>query len=137
MSNEANLTGASAGCGEIGNPLFDENEDLLTLTEATKIMPRINGRRPAVSTLWRWCRKGLHGVHLEYLRIGRNIVTSRRALRRFFADLAAADRQLDSDGPVNPVTRRNQQFLSQGGRSEHARQNSIEEAEAVLEEAGI
>jgi len=137
MSTEANVTGASAGGGEIGNPLFGMNEELLTLTEATKVMPRINGRRPAVSTLWRWCRKGLHGVHLEYLRIGRNIVTSRRALRRFFADLAVADRPLDSDGPVRSVARRNQQFLSKGGRSERARQKSIEEAEAVLAEAGI
>jgi len=137
MSTEANVTGASAGGGEMGTALFGENEQLLTLTEATKVMPRINGRRPAVSTLWRWCRKGLHGVHLEYLRIGRNIVTSRRALRRFFADLALADKPLDSDRSVNAVARRNLQFLSKGERSERARQRSIEEAEAVLAEAGI
>ena len=29
------------------------NEDLLTLTEAAKALPRINGRKPVVSTLWR------------------------------------------------------------------------------------
>jgi len=117
MSNEANVTDASAGQGGIDAPLFGEDEELLTLAEATKVMPRINGRRPAICTLWRWCRKGLRGVHLEYLRIGRNIVTSRRALRRFFADLAAADRELGPDRTADPVVRRNQQFLSQEDRN--------------------
>lgn len=69
-----------------------ENETLLTLTEATKVLPRLNGRRPAISTLWRWCRKGLRGVRLEYIRIGRNIATSREALSRFFNALLSFNR---------------------------------------------
>ena len=85
MSNEANPASACAAGGDAGNPLIDAGEELFTLTEATKVMPRVNGRRPAVSTLWRWCRKGLNGVHLEYLRVGHNIVTSRKALLRFLA----------------------------------------------------
>ena len=55
-------------------------EKLVSLTEATKVLPSINGKRPAISTLWRWCRKGLRGERLEYVRIGRNIATSREAL---------------------------------------------------------
>ncbi len=50
-----------------------EIEDVMSLTEATKVLPKVNGKRPAISTLWRWCRRGLRGVHLEYVRVGRNI----------------------------------------------------------------
>ncbi|MCD4824637.1 MAG: hypothetical protein K8S55_08520 [Phycisphaerae bacterium] len=31
-------------------------ENLLGLSEAAKLLPRINGRKVATSTLWRWCR---------------------------------------------------------------------------------
>jgi hypothetical protein len=34
-------------------------ETIVSLTEATKILPKVNGKRPANSTLWRWCRKGI------------------------------------------------------------------------------
>lgn len=82
-----------------------ENEMVVSLTEATKILPKVNGKRPAISTLWRWCRKGLNGVHLEYIRLGRNIATSREALCRFFAALAQADRPLASDRPAPSPTK--------------------------------
>jgi len=137
MSNEANLTGACAGPGNPGNPLVEAGEELFTLTEATKAMPRVNGKRPAVSTLWRWCRKGLKGVHLEYLRVGRNIVTSREALLRFFAALAEADECLDGGRPIDPVIRRNRRFLCKRRRTPAERQRAIEEAERELAEAGI
>ena len=65
-----------------------QTEDVVSLTEATKVIPKLNGKRPSVCTLWRWCRKGLHGVSLEYIRVGRNIATSRQALDRFFNALA-------------------------------------------------
>lgn len=41
-----------------------QTESLLSLTEATKALPRVNGKRPSISTLWRWCRRGLRGVRL-------------------------------------------------------------------------
>jgi len=78
MSNEANLTGACAGPGNAGNPLVDAGEERFTLTGATKVMPRVNGKRPAVSTLWRWCRKGLRGRYLDYVRVGRVSALARR-----------------------------------------------------------
>jgi len=138
MSDEVNHNDASAGRIHGGNPLIDAGEELFTLAEATKVMPRVNGRRPAVCTLWRWCRKGLHGVHLEYLRIGRNIVTSRQALLRFFANLAAVDKQQDDGRPIDPLIGRNRRFLRRGKSSTaKARRQSIEQADAILEEAGI
>ena len=34
-------------------------EELITLTEATGHLPRVDGKKVAVCTLWRWCRRGL------------------------------------------------------------------------------
>jgi len=41
------------------------DEDLITLTEAAKCLPKVNGKKPAVCTLWRWCRRGLRGISLD------------------------------------------------------------------------
>lgn len=70
-----------------------DNEEAMSLAEAAKSLPRVNGRRPSLSTLWRWCRKGLKGVRLDYLRVGRKIVTSREAMNRFFAALTGRSRK--------------------------------------------
>lgn len=67
------------------------DETVLTLPEAAAAIPTQNGKRPSVSTIWRWCRKGLRGIRLEYLRCGRRILTSREALDRFFTALAVLD----------------------------------------------
>ena len=66
-------------------------DNLLSLREAVRFVPCINGKRRAVSTLYRWCRQGIKGVRLEYVRIGRNVATTPEALERFFAALAEAD----------------------------------------------
>ena len=68
-------------------------EHLLSFAEAVSYLPTINGRHHAPSTMYRWCRRGIGGVRLEYIRIGRNMATSREALDRFFLQLAAADDQ--------------------------------------------
>ena len=106
-------------------------EDLLSLTEATKVIPKVNRKRMAKSTLWRWCRKGLRGVHLEYVRVGRDIATSREALNRFFVALAEADASLDDPKPLR-LPRANRPRYS-----ERAQQRAIERAERRLAEAGI
>ena len=104
-----------------------EKDDLLSLAEATKVLPRINGKRPAICTLWRWCRKGLRGVHLDYIRIGRGIATSRQALNQFFNDLAAKDEPivtLPRERPFPPVTSK-------------SRQLALQEAERRCQEMGV
>lgn len=108
-----------------------QQENLLSLTEAAKVLPKVNGRKPAVSTLWRWCRKGLRGVRLDYLRIGRNIVTSPQALHRFFAELVEVDKKLESKSSAK-IKR-----LKKRGISSKARLRSLEQADAILERAGI
>jgi hypothetical protein len=66
-------------------------EDLLSLSEAARYLPTVNGKKHATSTLYRWCRRGIGGIRLEYIRVGRTIATSREALDRFFAALAEVD----------------------------------------------
>ena len=68
------------------------NEDIISLSQAAKVMPAVDGKRVHTSTVFRWCKKGVRGVRLEYSRLGRRIVTSREALSRFGAALADADK---------------------------------------------
>lgn len=63
-------------------------ETLYTLTEATKHLPKLNGRKVSSNAMWRWCAKGIQGVHLDHVRFGRRICTSVEALNRFANALA-------------------------------------------------
>lgn len=74
-----------------------QSETLLSLADASRALPLIDGKRPHVSTLWRWSKKGLHGVHLEHVRIGHRVCTSIEALSRFVNALGSANsRQSDT-----------------------------------------
>jgi hypothetical protein len=107
------------------------DERLITLTEATKILPKVNGKKPAVCTLWRWCRKGLRGQYLEYVRVGRKICTTREALLRFFTELAEIDERIEPDRYSKPT------FVKGTPITSRHRQRALAEADAILEEAGI
>ncbi len=66
----------------MANSLLDESP--LTLAEAARALPRLRGgKRVHVATLYRWVSRGVAGVRLESLRLGRTVVTSREALQRF------------------------------------------------------
>jgi len=103
MDNAASQTHPASlpNDGELRRTRADErqigpDERLMTLTEATGLLPRIDGKKVAVCTLWRWCRKGLRGKYLDYVRVGRRICTTRQALLRFFTDLADLDERVVS-----------------------------------------
>lgn len=64
-----------------------DQEQGLTLAQAAKSLPG----SPSPSTVWRWCRRGVGGVRLEYRRMGRNIVTTRAAIQRFVDELTRRD----------------------------------------------
>jgi Protein of unknown function (DUF1580) len=72
-------------------------EQLMTLTELAKRTPG----RPHSSTLWRWCRRGVNGVRLEYRKVGRRIFSSAQAMDRFTRAAAEAEPALDD--PRKPV----------------------------------
>lgn len=68
------------------------NEQLISLTEAAKLLPgRRQGKRPHVSCVYRWTKSGCRGVVLESVQIGGTRCTSREALSRFIANLTAAN----------------------------------------------
>lgn len=71
---------------------INPNEEMLiSLTEAAELLPaRRSGKRPHVSTLYRWTLKGCRGVVLESLQAGGTRVTSREALARFCQRLTDA-----------------------------------------------
>jgi hypothetical protein len=105
-----------------------ESDNVVGLTEATKIIPPRNGKRVAISTVWRWCRKGINGVRLEYIRMGRNIATSREAINRFFEVLAQNDKPLpDSQRQERPLW----------SNTPASRRASIEAAKRELDALGI
>lgn len=106
------------------------DEEILTFSEAAKALPRINGRKPHASTLWRWARKGLFGIRLEVLRIGHRFCTSKQALERFAAALAEVELQPRkiSIRPTVPKPR---------GRTDKQRARAIADAERRLREAGV
>lgn len=102
------------------------NETLLSLTDAARAVPPIDGRRPHVSTLWRWCRKGIRGIHLEYVRLGHRVCTTEESLARFAHRLADADSSPRSGETKQPKK-----------RTPHTRQREIAQAELDLSKAGI
>lgn len=102
-----------------------ETEELLGLNEARRFMPRIGGKHPSLPTVWRWCRIGIRGVKLEYVRVGKHLATSKEAVSRFFNALAASDRPVGgTDRPAQP-------------RISKARAASLALADRILERAGI
>ena len=107
-----------------------QSEVCLSLTEAAKNVPPIDGRRPHASTVWRWCRKGLRGVRLEHTRLGHRVVTSAEALQRFTDSLAELDaNQPDTrDRPVPTEVPR---------PKPQCRARSIEKAKKKLRSVGI
>ena len=107
-----------------------QRETVVTLPEACRKLPTIDGRKMHVSTLWRWARKGVRGIHLEHIYLGRRLCTSEEALTRFVNALAETDATLGgSSSQDSPVL---------GTRTpQNHRARAIAEAEASLEQAGI
>lgn len=104
-----------------GNDLIAEGA--MSLSRAARFVPALDGKPPNPSTVWRWAMVGIRGVRLEYTRVGRKIATSKPALIRFFAALAAADTPSPRSGAK--------------GRTAAQRQRDIEAAEATCKKFGI
>ncbi len=104
-----------------------QSEELKTLAEASRELPRAGNRKIHVSTLWRWCRGGIRGVRLEYVRLGSRIFTSKDALGRFANRLAELDAE-DTPQSVAPPPR---------PRTNAHREREVARAESVLRSGGI
>jgi hypothetical protein len=67
-------------------------EDLIRLSEVPKLKcmpPGKNGKRIALTTVYRWALGGTGGVKLETLKVGGTLCTTVEALQRFFVALSA------------------------------------------------
>ena len=104
-------------------------ETLMTLTQASQTLPLVRSTKIHTSTLWRWCKHGLRDVHLEYLCLGRTIVTSSEALGRFFAALLQQESK-----PVSPSVAKRRKLRP---RTSQQRRQQIEDANTILLKAGI
>jgi Protein of unknown function (DUF1580) len=101
--------------------MIDSAEDLVTIPQAARAVPRGQGQFGVdPSTVWRWHLRGVRGVRLETLLVGGKRFTSAQALDRFFQATTAA-----AAGLPNPVSASAQ------------RRKAIASAERELAEAGI
>jgi hypothetical protein len=66
------------------------------------------GRRISDVTAWRWITRGISGVRLDALRLGKRWFTSQEALGRFGAELAACSRSdTPSSGAADSTSKSN------------------------------
>jgi len=133
MSIAANETLAPECGAETAGPSgrICPDEELITLTQATRLLPKVNRSYVAVSTLSRWCQRGMRGAFLDYVRVGRRICTTREALYRFCSELAERDERFPPDTRCRPP------FLKRPPVTSRQRQRALAEADAVLQRAGI
>ena len=106
------------------------DEQIVSFSDAARHLPRVDGRKPHPSTIWRWARKGIQGVHLETRRIGGRFVTSLEALERFTKRLAEVELDERPKPDLRPPRRRR-------GRSDKRRAAEIAAAERTCEQNGI
>ena len=128
MSGVSNIH--SENQAETNSPL--NREELIGLNELAGRLPQINGRRPSVSTLWRWCLKGIGGIRLEHIRRGRVIATSVEAVSRFSLRVAAELVATHQERMVGP-----RDFEGQRPQSVLSRERRIRAAEKRVTEAGV
>ena len=105
--------------------------ELLTLADAARLLPKVGGRKIAISTLWRWCTKGLRGEQLQYIRMGRRICTSQQALLAFFSRLTELDECADPDSRTRPRSMKRPRITS------GERLRALAEADKILQRARI
>lgn len=78
------------------------NETLVPFAEVPTSLPRRNGKKINLSTLWRWRTKGLRGQKLESIIIGGRRYTTKEALQRFDA---AVQKAIDGPSTSKPTTK--------------------------------
>lgn len=113
-----------------------ENEDLISLTEATEHYPKVRGKRPHVSAVWRHARVGIKArngerIKLEHIRFGGRVYTSREALRRFGQRVAEADAQHFDSRSAAEVS------IGERPTPPKRREKQVRDAERFLDETGV
>ncbi len=104
------------------------SETILSLREAAKAVPSIDGRKPAYGCIWRWCHRGIRGIRLEHVKLGGKLATSKEALQRFFSKLT----ELETSDSKGSLPRR-------AAQAAHSKQrlDSISRAEQELDARNV
>lgn len=110
----------------LSTPSSFHDEPLMTIPQAATFIGRLTGKKPNVSTIWRWCLKGVRGVILESIRVGGQRFISQAALARFIEQSTARGSN-DPRPPSSPSA----EVPSSSQRSDRRREE-IEAAAAGL-----
>lgn len=103
----------------------------LTLAQVAKALPT----RPNICTVWRWCTKGAPArdgerVFLGHVKLGRRIVVAQASLHQFMEELSQHNAAPAASTPP-------QHPLGEKPRSHAQRERALQQADEVLQRAGI
>jgi hypothetical protein len=102
-------------------------EDLLTVAQAARHVPRLRGKRTSPSTLIRWIIHGKRGVYLDGVRLsGKTWWTSAAAVARFTAALTRAS--------VGGLVRAAEQMASESPAGRREKTKRVEAARGQMRE---
>ena len=110
-------------------PIDVNNETLLSFAEAARRLST-GGRRLHVATIHRWATRGIRGVRLECVKVGRYRVTTAAAIERFVAELTARDLEQHRSSQATAPDRPRR-------RTSRSRQVAVDRAKHELAQAGI
>lgn len=60
-------------------------EEMLTIPQAVEELRQLTGQPINRSTIYRWVMRGVGGTKLSAVRVGKTVLTSRRAITAFIA----------------------------------------------------
>jgi len=87
-------------------------EELIPVRDVPSRLPAKNGKRVHFSAVYRWMKRGVGGVRLEYVSIGGTRYTSVEALQRFADRRGAAQNIGYGEPPLTPARRRRQMIAA-------------------------
>lgn len=96
-----------------------DSNNAIPIGKSAKYFP---GKRPHITTIYRWMQRGVRGVRLETFTVGMRRYTSQEAIDRFVQQTTAAAPHAE---------------VAQHAALSKARLRQIEQAERELDEAGI
>jgi len=110
------------------------DEPVMTLVEAAGWLERRFGRRPNAATIWRWAIKGVRGVRLRTIALGRYRYTTQSALERFIEETSrgGTDARRSLAAEADPVGEQQEFTKSELTAARRRREAEKEKAKAFL-----
>lgn len=100
------------------------SQPVLSLQQAAAQLPAIDGQRPGPDTVRKWCCRGVRGIRLDHARVGRRIVTTEEAIRRFLTELTRTSAGSETAKP-RPAVRRPRAARIPRGRPQDERDRKL------------